>query len=340
MSVPRVRVLVVHDAATDHQAWSHGLASDPRMEVVGAARDAWEARGLIVEHDPHVIVLDLEMPRLDGVDFLRRLMTSHPVRAVVVSSVTPAGSRVAMDALHEGAVEVVARPMTPSELRTKVLIASTARLQRPTTATGAPLHRALADSTQRLVAIGASSGGTEALRQVLSELPPHFPGIAIVQHMPPGFTAPFAARLAEVSRFEVKEAEDGDRLFPGRCVVAPAGRQLRVVRSGADYVARLGETTKVSGYVPSVDVMFHSVAAAAGAKAVGVVLTGMGADGADGLGAMRKAGSRTFAQDEASSVVWGMPRAAWEAGAAERLIALPKVAEALMGALEEARPPC
>ncbi|MCA9493423.1 MAG: chemotaxis response regulator protein-glutamate methylesterase [Myxococcales bacterium] len=345
MSVPRVRVLVVDDSAVARKVLSEGLASDPRFEVVGAARDAWEARDLIVRHDPRVITLDVEMPRMDGIEFLRRLMASHPVRAVVVSSLTEKGSQVAMDALREGAVEVVAKPTRNlaggtaamlSELRTKVLIASTARLQRPVVSSSGPIRRALANTTHKLVAIGASTGGTEAIRQVLSDLPPHFPGIAIVQHMPPGFTAPFAARLDEVTRFEVKEAVDGDRIFPGRCVVAPAGRQMRVVRSGGDYVAKIGESTKVSGHCPSVDVMFHSVASAAGSNAVGMLLTGMGADGADGLGAMRKAGAKTFAQDEASSVVWGMPRAAWEAGAAERLVALSKVADTLMSALEDA----
>lgn len=282
---------------------------------------------------------------MDGIEFLRRLMASHPVRAVVVSSLTEKGSQVAVDALREGAVEVVAKPTRNlaggtaamlSELRTKVLIASTAKLQRATAPTAVTSTRALANTTHKLVALGASTGGTEAIRQVLSSLPPHFPGIAVVQHMPPGFTAPFASRLDEVSRFEVKEAEDGDRIFPGRCVVAPAGRQMRVVRSGGDYVAKLGESTKVSGHCPSVDVMFESVAAAAGANAVGMLLTGMGADGAEGLGAMRRAGARTFAQDEATSVVWGMPRAAWEAGAAERLVALHNVPATLMGALEDA----
>lgn len=339
---PRIRVLVVDDSAVARQVLSAGLAEDPRIEVVGVARDAWEARDLIVKLEPHVVTLDVEMPRMDGIEFLRRLRAHHPVRAVVVSSLTTRGSVVALDALEAGAVEVVAKPTRNlaggtaamlAELRTKVAIASTARLPHPTT--HAPIEsRALAAATHKLVALGASTGGTEALRAVLQALPPTLPGLVMVQHMPPGFTSTFAARLDETSRLSVKEAADGDRAFPGRALLAPAGRQMRVERSGGDWVVRLGESEKYSGHCPSVDVLFQSVASAAGANAVGGLLTGMGADGAEGLGTMRHAGARTFAQDEASSVVWGMPRAAWERGAAEALVPLSDVASTLVAAVE------
>lgn len=342
MSAEPIRVLVVDDSAVARQVLSHGLAEDPRIEVVGVARDAYEARDLIVRHEPRVITLDVEMPRMDGIEFLRRVMAHHPVRAVVVSSLTTRGSEVALDALEAGAVDVVAKPTRNlaggtaamiAELRTKVVIASTARIGHPRLI-GSVERKALAATTHKLLAIGASTGGTEALRWVLRELPATAPGTVVVQHMPPGFTATFAARLDEGSRMEVKEAADGDRLYPGRVLIAPAGLQTRVMRSGGDWTVRVTPGEKVSGHCPSVDVLFHSVATAAGANAVGALLTGMGADGADGLGAMRRAGARTFAQDEASSVVWGMPRAAWERGSAEALVPLGRVADTLMDAVE------
>jgi two-component system chemotaxis response regulator CheB len=297
-----------------------------------------------VKLEPRVLTLDIEMPKMDGLEFLRRLMVHHPVRAVIVSSLSERGSRIALDALDAGAVDVVAKPTRNlaggtaamlAELRTKVLIAAGARLSTKAAAPPAPERAApsaLAATTHHLVAIGASTGGTEAIRQVLQGLPPTAPGIAIVQHMPPGFTAPFAARLAELTRLEVREAVDGDRLFPGRVLIAPAGRHLRVVRSGGDWIGRVSDGDRVSGHCPSVDVLFRSVATAAGPSGIGVLLTGMGADGADGLLAMRQAGARTFAQDEATSVVWGMPREAWQRGAAEALVPLAEVATTVLSA--------
>lgn len=338
----RIKVLVVDDSALAREVLSRGLALDPRIEVVGTARDAYEARDLIVRLSPDVITLDVEMPKMDGIEFLRRLMAHYPVRAIVVSSLTAHGSAVAMDALEAGAIEVVGKPTQNlsggtnamiEELRSKVFLASTAKILR-TRPPRALESRGLASTTHKLIAIGASTGGTEALRLVLQELPPTSPGIAIVQHMPAGFTAPFAARLAECCRLDVREAADGDRIYPGRALIAPAGRQLRVIRSGGDWIAKVGEADKVSGHCPSADVLFHSIASAAGPNAAGALLTGMGADGADGLGAMRRAGARTLAQDEATSVVWGMPRVAWERGAAEVLVPLPEVASALLGAVE------
>ncbi|MEQ1571277.1 MAG: chemotaxis response regulator protein-glutamate methylesterase [Myxococcota bacterium] len=340
----RVRVLVVDDSAVARRVLSAGLAADPRIEVVGAARDAFEARDMIVQLAPQVMTLDVEMPRMDGIEFLRRLSSVHPVRTVIVSSLSTRGSQIALDALEAGAVDVVAKPTQNlaggtnamlAELRTKVLIASTARLDR-LKANRAPTRepRALATTTRKVVAIGASTGGTEAIRAVLMDLPPTCPGVVIVQHMPPGFTAPFAARLNEVVRLEVREAADGDRIIHGRALIAPAGRHLEVVRSGGDFLARVTDGDKVSGHMPSADVLFRSVAAAVGSSGVGLLLTGMGADGADGLGAMRKAGARTFAQDEATSVVWGMPKAAWERGAAEALVPLHQAADRLLDAVE------
>ncbi|MEQ1502592.1 MAG: chemotaxis response regulator protein-glutamate methylesterase [Myxococcota bacterium] len=345
MTGPRTRVLVVDDSAVARKVLSEGLAQDDRIEVVGVARDAYEARDLIVQLDPRVITLDIEMPRMDGVEFLRRLMAHHPVRAVVVSSLSTRGSQIALDALAAGAVDVVGKPTRNlaggtqamlAELRTKVLIASTARIEHWKATRGPPPEpRTLAHTTHQVVAIGASTGGTEAIRAVLQELPPTAPGVVVVQHMPVGFTASFAARLNELTRLEVREAADHDRVIPGRALIAPAGRQLEVVRSGGDFLVQLRDGEKVSGHMPSVDVLFRSVARACGANAVGLLLTGMGADGADGLGAMRRAGGRTFAQDEASSVVWGMPRVAWEQGAAEALVSLSAAATRVLDAVEE-----
>ncbi|MEZ4239840.1 MAG: chemotaxis protein CheB [Myxococcota bacterium] len=223
-----------------------------------------------------------------------------------------------------------------AELRTKVMIAATAKLQKAAVI-ASPSHRprALASTTHKLVAIGASTGGTEALRGVLAQLPPTFPGTVVVQHMPAGFTAAFAQRLDEACRVEVREATDGDRIFPGRVLIAPAGQHLRVQRSGGDFVANVAAGDKVSGHCPSADVLFQSVARAAGRNAVGLLLTGMGSDSADGLLAMRASGARTLAQDEATSVVWGMPRAAWERGAAEALVALPNVPDRLCDLVED-----
>lgn len=330
MSARRVRVLVVDDSAVARAALTRGLSQDPNIEVVGQARDPFEARDQILALSPEVMTLDVEMPRMDGVEFLRRLMPQRPIPTVVVSSLSQRGGQVAMDALAAGAVDVVCKPSRNlsggleamiGELCTKVKIAATVNVAwRKTREAPAPrtTPTALAETTDKIIAIGASTGGTEAIRAVLETFPANAPGVVIVQHMPPGFTTTFAQRLDETCSMQVREAKDGDRLFPGRALVAPGALQLKVIRSGGEYLVEVRPGDKVSGHCPSVDVMFRSVAACAGRNAVGVILTGMGSDGAAGLLEMRKIGATTVGQDEATCVIYGMPRVAWENGAVER----------------------
>jgi two-component system chemotaxis response regulator CheB len=345
----RVRVLVVDDSAVARAALVAGLGADPNIEVVGQAKDPFDARDRILELNPEVLTLDVEMPRMDGVEFLRRLMPQRPIPTVVVSSLTTRGGQVALDALAAGAVDVVCKPTRNlsggldamlAELRTKVKIAATVNVawrkaRKPPTPTAAT--SALAETTDKLVAIGASTGGTEAIRLILDQMPANAPGVVIVQHMPPGFTSTFASRLDETSAMQVREARDGDRVFPGRALVAPGGFHLRVRRSGGEYLVDVAAGDRVSGHCPSVDVMFRSVAEACGRNSVGALLTGMGADGAAGLLAMRSAGARTVAQDEASAVVWGMPRVAWENGGAEVLKPIDQMADHLLRLVREVR---
>lgn len=339
----KLRVLVVDDSALARTALSRGLSLDPDLEVVGEARDPFDARDKILSLSPDVMTLDVEMPRMDGIEFLRRLMPQRPIPTVVVSSLSQRGSEIALAALSAGAVDVVCKPSRNlsggldamiGELRTKLKIAATARVAQHKTRLPPPRPAgALAETTDKIVAIGASTGGTEAIGVVLARMPANAPGVAIVQHMPPGFTHTFAHHLDAVCAVQVSEARDGDRLFPGRALVAPGGQQLRVVRSGGDYLVEVRPGDKVSGHCPSVDVLFASVASCAGPNAVGVLLTGMGSDGAAGLLAMRRAGARTVAQDEATSVVWGMPKVAWENGGAERVEPIERIGDCVLGCL-------
>ncbi|KIH77576.1 two-component system, chemotaxis family, response regulator CheB [Geoalkalibacter ferrihydriticus] len=355
MVLNKVRVLVVDDSALVRQILTQGLNADPAIEVVGSAADPYQARDKIIQLQPDVLTLDVEMPRMDGVEFLRRLMPQHPMPVVMVSSLTQKGKQITIDALEAGAVDFVAKPTADVarglqammlELRVKVKIASTANVShwkaqrlaaapppRPPLATTA----ALAESTDKVIAIGASTGGTEAIKKVITRFPATSPGVVIVQHMPAGFTKMFAERLNQLCPMEVKEASSGDRVMPGRILVAPGEKQMRVIRSGGFYqvTCELGE--KVSGHCPSVDVMMHSVAKHVGANAVAAMLTGMGADGADGMAAMRQAGARCIAQDEASCVVFGMPKVAYERGGAEKLLPIDDIAPALLRLLSERR---
>ncbi len=349
----KIRVLIVDDSALVRNILSQGLAMDPGIEVVGTASDPYIARDKIVDLQPDVLTLDVEMPRMDGVAFLRKLMPQYPIPVVMVSSLTQRGKQITMEALDAGAVDFVAKPTSNVsaglnamllELRSKVKIASTANVshwkgKRPvaptrTTATGSA---ALAESTDKVIAIGASTGGTEAIRRVIENFPASTPGTVIVQHMPGGFTKMFADRLNQLCPMQVKEAEHGDRVRTGLVLIAPGGKQLEVVRSGGFYEVRLGNSEKVSGHCPSVDVMMHSVAKHVGTNAIGAMLTGMGQDGANGMLAMREAGARCIAQDEASSVVFGMPKVAYEKGGAERLVPLDKIATSLLNLLTEKR---
>lgn len=349
----KIRVLVVDDSALVRDILSQGLSLDPELEVVGTASDPYAARDKIVRLKPDVLTLDVEMPRMDGVEFLRRLMPQYPLPVVVVSALTKKGAAVTLAAMEAGAVEVVTKPSVDvrrglndmlTELRAKVKVAAATNVgawKAIRCAVERPLpvnSQALAESTDKVIAIGASTGGTEAIRRILHALPSATPGVVIVQHMPAGFTKHFADSLNEICAMEVLEAKTGDRILPGRALIAPGDQQMNVVRSGGVYLVRCQPGENVNGHCPSVEVLFQSVARYVGANAIGVMLTGMGCDGADGMLAMRKAGARTMAQDEATSVVFGMPRVAYERGGAERLLPLHAIPEAIMNLLNERRP--
>jgi two-component system chemotaxis response regulator CheB len=341
----RTRVLVVDDSALMRQALSQMLERDPAIEVVGTAADPYVARDKIKELNPDVLTLDVEMPRMDGLSFLEKLMRAHPMPVVMVSSLTEAGCATTLRALELGAVDFVSKPTldlrqhlpaVAAEVIEKVKNAAAARIRpRATTvAPAAPVNGrpspTVLRTTQQLLAIGASTGGTEALREFLTALPADAPGAVIVQHMPEHFTRSFAERLDGLCTVRVHEAADGDRVLAGHALIAPGSHHMRLVREGATYLVRLGSDAPVNRHRPSVDVLFHACAEYAGANAVGVIMTGMGDDGARGLVAMRKAGAATLAQDEATCVVFGMPRAAIELGGAERVLPLDRLADAAL----------
>ncbi len=345
-----IRVIVVDDSALVRDILAQGLAMDPAIEVVAKASDPYVARDQIIKHRPDVLTLDVEMPRMDGVEFLRRLMPQYPVPVVMVSALTQRGKQITLDALDAGAVDFVSKPSTDvarglsnmmMELRTKVKIASTANVSHWKSKRAAPPVRstvtssALAESTDKVIAIGASTGGTEAIKDVVVPLPAACPGVVIVQHMPAGFTKMYAERLNTLCAMEVKEAETGDRVMAGRILLAPGDYHMTILRSGGVYRVDCSKGEKVCGHCPSVEVMMNSVAKNVGANAVGVMLTGMGSDGAGGMLAMREAGARTLAQDEASSVVFGMPKVAYERGGAERLVPLDKIAAEVLTLVQE-----
>ncbi|BCR06647.1 chemotaxis response regulator protein-glutamate methylesterase [Desulfuromonas versatilis] len=348
----KIRVLIVDDSALVRQVLAQGLALDPALEVLPPAADPFEARDRIQAYQPDVMTLDVEMPKMDGLKFLRRLMPQHPLPVVMVSSLTEKGKQVTLDCLEAGAVDFVHKPTTGlnglnsmlGELRAKVRIASTAnvshwkdRRDQLYAHFGRQPATSFPDAARRLIAIGASTGGTEAIKAVITRLPADMPGIVIVQHMPAGFTKMFADRLNQLCAMSVKEARTGDRVVPGQVLIAPGGLQMRVARVDGQLIVNCNPGPTVSGHCPSVDVLLQSVARAAGAEATGVVLTGMGADGADGLLEMRRTGARTLAQDEASSVVFGMPRVAYERGGAERLLPIDQIGPALVRLAGEKR---
>ncbi|HET7753838.1 MAG TPA: chemotaxis response regulator protein-glutamate methylesterase [Anaeromyxobacteraceae bacterium] len=342
------RVLVVDDSAVVRQIFARELARDPEMEVVGTAPDPYVARDLIVQKKPDVVTLDVEMPRMDGITFLRRIMHYHPLPVIVVSSLTAAGGTLALEALAAGAVDVMCKPGASFKvgdmtaiLVEKVKAAAHVDLghRRHAEAQPAPPptpHRALSRTTNQVLAIGASTGGTVALEHILRWFPPNAPGTIVTQHMPEMFTRYFAERLNQVSRVEVKEASDGDSVVPGVVLIAPGDRHLLLRRDGARYYASVRDGPRVNRHRPSVDVMFRSVAQSAGRNAVGVILTGMGGDGAQGLLEMKQAGAQTFAQDEASCVVFGMPKVAIDLGGVDRVLPLDRIAPEVLGAVERA----
>lgn len=357
MDMKKIRVLIIDDSALVRQLLTEILNGDPQIEVVGAAPDPYIAREKIKALNPDVLTLDIEMPRMDGLTFLGNLMRLRPMPVVMISSLTERGAEVALQALELGAVDFVSKPKLDvahgmqeytEEIRTKVRVAAGVphtALLRPVLASmlGGVPPRLNADAvlgtqqgattlktTEKIIAIGASTGGTEAIREVLVRLPADAPGIVITQHIPAEFSGPFAARMDGLCAMSVCEARDGQQILPGHAYIAPGGRHLLVQRSGARYVCALSDGPPVNRHRPSVDVLFRSVAQAAGRNAVGVLLTGMGDDGAQGLKEMRAAGAATLAQDEASSVVWGMPGRAWQIGAAEQLLSLREIAAGIL----------
>ncbi len=338
-----IRVLVVDDSALIRQLLTELLQQAPDIEVVGTARDPYDARERIKQLDPDVLTLDVEMPRMDGITFLRNLMRLRPMPVVMVSSLTEQGSEETLQALELGAVDFVSKPRTDvshgleasaEEIIAKVRAAAQARVKAlPSQARAPAAPRAHQRTTDKVVAIGASTGGTVAIQRLLQGMPPNGPATLISQHMPGGFSSAFAQRLDGICPMAIHEAQDGQRVLPGHVFIAPGNYHLELRRDGSRYVCRVHQGEMVNRHRPSVDVLFDSVASAAGKNAVGVLLTGMGHDGAAGLGRMRAAGAHTIAQDEASSVVWGMPGAAVKAGAATEVLGVEAITEAILAAV-------
>ena len=320
-----IRVLIVEDSLVFRELLVQNLNRDPAIEVVATAKDPFEARDAILEYRPDVMTLDVELPRMNGIEFLRKLMPQYPLPVVVISAL----SDKVFDALNAGAVDFVAKPSVTgraqledfiqNELLVKIKIASTAKIsQIKQKAVAAAQHGFSGTGKELIVAIGASTGGTEAIFSVVKDFGVDIPGVIIVQHMPPGFTKMYAQRLDNQCRVQVKEAQTGDKVLPGHVLIAPGGDQhMRLVKVNGVYQVEIKQGPRVNGHCPSVDVLFDSVAKAAGPSALGIILTGMGGDGAKGLLAMRKAGARTIGQDESTCVVYGMPKVAYDIGAVE-----------------------
>ncbi|MBN8487154.1 MAG: chemotaxis response regulator protein-glutamate methylesterase [Burkholderiales bacterium] len=348
----KTRVVVVDDSALVRNLLAEIINRQPDMQCIGAAADPFAAREMIRNLNPDVITLDVEMPRMDGIDFLARLMRLRPMPVVMVSTLTERGAEVTLKALELGAVDFVAKPKVgisdglrqlAEEITDKVRIASRAHIRRLPPSTAAQAGSAPAASiphaptlslgrvsTEKLIFIGASTGGTEATKEVLVNLPPDSPAVVITQHMPPGFTRSYAARLDGLCRIRVKEAVDGERILPGHAYIAPGGLHLSVERSGANYIARVRDGEPVNRHKPSVEVLFESAARVVGPNAFGIMLTGMGGDGAKAMKAMRDAGAYNYCQDEASCVVFGMPREAINHGAANEVLPLTQIASKLI----------
>ncbi|MGH8052400.1 MAG: protein-glutamate methylesterase/protein-glutamine glutaminase [Stenotrophomonas sp.] len=345
MLQPPCRVLVIDDSALVRQVLSELLAADPGIEVVGTAADPLLAREKIKRLNPDVLTLDVEMPRMDGLAFLENLMRLHPLPVVMVSSLTERGADTTLQALALGAVDFVAKPKLDvvrgleayaEEIRSKVKMAARSRVRASASLQRRPLATSSASpgfgfrTTDRLIAIGASAGGTEALRVVLETMPADAPAVVLTQHLPASFSTAFAERLDKHSAMSVREASDGEAILPGHAYLPAGGRHLRIIRDGARWRCRVDDTAPVNLHKPAVDVLFNSVAQNAGANAIGAILTGMGEDGARGLLALKQAGAPTLAQDEASSVVWGMPGSAVRLGAVDEIVPLERIAERLL----------
>ena len=362
----KTRVIVVDDSALVRSLLTEIINRQSDMECIGAAADPLVAREMIREMNPDVITLDVEMPRMDGLDFLARLMRLRPMPVVMISTLTERGAEVTMKALELGALDFVSKPRIgvadglkdlSAQIVDKIRVAAVAKIHRTVlpaasaapsgvnksassavggSSAGAPAAMSLGRiSTEKLICIGASTGGTEAIKEVLTGLPADSPGVVITQHMPPGFTASFAARLDSLCKINVREAVNGERILPGHAYIAPGGKQFSITRSGANYVAVVQDGEPVNRHRPSVEVLFLSCAQFAGPNAFGVMLTGMGNDGAAAMKVMRDKGSYNYVQDEASCVVFGMPREAINEGAAHEVLPLTKIAPALLQRLAE-----
>ncbi len=336
-----IKVLIIDDSALVRKIFTEELSRDPEIEVVGTAPDPFIGRDKIVQLQPDVVVLDVEMPRMDGLTFLEKLMKHRPMPVIVVSSLAKESSDVALRAIELGATDVMCKPGSSysvkdmgEQLAEKIKAASQAKRRPRTIAPQGSLRTQLAiKTTDKVIAIGASTGGTEAIRQVLTRLPGTMPPIVVVQHMPQHFTKSFADRLNELCALEVKEAKHGETLRPGKVLLAPGNYHTIVKRSGATYFVEVKEGPLVFHQRPSVEVMFSSVARFVGRNAIGVILTGMGKDGAEGLLEMRQAGAWTIAQDENTSVVFGMPKEAIALGGVSEVLPLDRIAESLVARL-------
>lgn len=346
----KTRVVVIDDSALIRKVLTDIINRERDMEVVGAARDPLVAREMIRELNPDVLTLDVEMPKMDGLDFLERLMRLRPMPVVMVSTLTERGSEITLRALEFGAVDFVAKPKLDiangmrdyaQQITDKIRVAAVAtvsqrqpaRTPSPGTDSTLPTLNNRLISTERVIVIAASTGGTEAIKEVLTELPHDSPAVLIAQHMPEGFTRSFANRLNGVCRIAVKEAEHGERILPGHAYVAPGHSHLLLRRSGANYMSELAQSAPVNRHRPSCDVLFHSAAECAGKNAIGVILTGMGKDGAEGLLAMHEAGAFTYAQDQASCVVFGMPKEAVRMGGVDESVPLREMARRILAKL-------
>ncbi len=345
----KIRVIVVDDSALVRKILTRGLSRDPEIEVIAQANDPFQARTLIKELNPDIITLDVEMPRMDGVEFLKRMMPVRPMPVIMVSSLTTRGAKITMDALDAGALDFISKPESDisrgleamlDDLIRKVKSLARVKIKRKFTkfdpkskfGQGNVIQQnlSLSNSTDKVIAIGASTGGTEAIKEVITKFPASTPGVVIVQHMPAEFTKMFAQRLDGLCAMDVKEAEDNDRILPGRILIAPGDYQMKVIRAGGIYKVKCVKEALVSGHRPSVDVLFRSIAEYVGRNAVGAILTGMGKDGALGMLEMRNNGARTISQDEESSVVYGMPMEAYKNGGSEKSVPLKNIANEIL----------
>ncbi|PYG84350.1 two-component system chemotaxis response regulator CheB [Ruminiclostridium sufflavum DSM 19573] len=335
----KIRVLVVDDSHLYREVLSKGISTDPYIEVVAMAVDPFDARDKILKYKPDVMTCDIEMPKMNGIEFLKRLLPQYPIPVIVVSGV----SESVFEAMNAGAVDFVTKPDVQSvkgiekflgDLIIKIRIASKAKIGEIESSNITDIVSEQNTDTGRIIAIGASTGGTEALYNILKAMPVTAPGIVVVQHIPPVFSRMFAERLDKQTHLRVKEAQPGDFVEQGKVIIAPGDQQMKVIKVGKRYNIELGGKEKVNGHCPSVDVLFESVAKAAGNKAVGIILTGMGYDGAKGLLAMKRKGARTIGQDEKSSVVYGMPKVAFDIGAVEKQTSLEKIPQLIFSMLK------